>query len=442
MSRAAGAAAVASGLLVALWTRLHNAFTYPADWGFDASFNWQYIAWLSRRWALPAPDAGWSTGDPPLYFALGALLVRAAPDRLILVPLLNVLLGLGIAWLAFALVRRADPDDRPRAWLAAGLVLYLPAHLQMSAMVNEEMLAAALTSAALFALAAPRRRDETDTAGLRRALAVGAASGLAWLAKLTGVLALATAVGTWALDARRGLPLRRAAARVAAAVLVACLLGGWFYARNRIVHGYFQPFGLPAHQQMFEMPPGERGVLDYLRFPLSTFTDPQLLDPDLLRSVWGSTYASVWFDAHRFFLPDDAPGLRPLATLTLLLALLPTLAFGVGLARGLRRSLDGSEIDPPLLLLAGLTLAGYAFYTWQNPWFVVLKGTTLLGLCLPYAWYASETLLGWARRSRGAALGVGAGLLLLAACVTASGTFGGLFERTEVSGLEWRSAAP
>ena len=32
-------------------------------------------------------------------------------------------------------------------------------------------------------------------------------------------------------------------------------------------------------------------------------------------------------------------------------------------------------------------------------------------------------------------------LLLLAVCVTASGTFDGLFERTEVSGLDWQRDA-
>ncbi len=93
-------------------------------------------------------------------------------------------------------------------------------------------------------------------------------------------------------------------------------------------------------------------------------------------------------------------------------------------------------------MLVALTLAGYAFYTWQNPWYVVLKGTTLLGLCLPYAFYASEGLLCWARRGRVFSIGIGVALAALAACVTVSGTFNGLFERTEVSGLEWQRTAP
>ena len=442
MSRQAGFTAALLAFGVALATRLHNARVYPADWGFDASFNWQYIIALSRRWHLPPPDAGWSTGDPPLYFAVCAALVRAAPDRLILVTLLNVLLGLVVAGLAVALVRRVAPEDPVRAGLAGLLVLFLPAHLHMSAMVNEEMLAAAFTSAALLALCHPSRPDEADGPGIWRAVRAGAAGGLALLSKLTGLLAIVTGALTYAADGLRSQDWRRAAARGAALLAIAALLGGWFYARNRVVYGFFQPFGLPAHQRMFELPPGDRQVADYLRLPLATFADPQLLNPDLLHSVWGSTYAAVWFDAHRSFLPTDSLAVSRLGTLSLLLALLPTAAFAAGLLRGARRCIRGSVVDPPLLALALLTLAGYALYTWQNPWYVVLKGTTLLGLCVPYAFYASESLIAWARRGRTSAIGIGAALTALAVCVTASGTFNGLFERTEVSGLPWSSGAP
>jgi hypothetical protein len=126
---------------------------------------------------------------------------------------------------------------------------------------------------------------------------------------------------------------------------------------------------------------------------------------------------------------------RRLGTLTLLLALLPSLAFAAGVARGVRRSRAGGAVDPPLLLLIAATLAGYAVYAWQNPWYVVLKGTTLLGLCVPFAYYASEVLVDWARRGPRRAWAIGACLFALAVCVTVSGTFGVWFERTEVSGL-------
>lgn len=422
-------------LPLALAMRVHNALHFPPEWGFDASFNWQYIEALRRDWYLPRPDTGWSTSDPPLYFALAALCMRVVPAPA-LVPWINTLLGLGVVALAAWLVRRLAPADPARAWLAAGLVLYLPAHVQMSPMVNEEMLAAFFIAAAISLAAHPERAREAPRPALHRALAIGVAAGLALLAKLSGLLVTPACALAYAFDARRG---RAALARGALCCAVAAVVGGWFYARNRIEYGYFQPHGLAVHQLMRGMPPGQRALGDYLRIPLATFSDPQVLNPDLLRSVWGTTYASLWFDAHRFFLPTRSDAVRHLGTVTLLLALLPTAAFLAGMAGGVRRVLRGDGAsDVPLLALVALTLAGFAVYAWQNPWFAVLKGTSLLGLCVPYAAYASESLCRWTRRGPGTGVALGVALGLLALCVAAGGTFQGVFVRSEYPGIPWQ----
>lgn len=433
-------------VLVAVAVRLNNALRYPPDWGFDASFNWRYIYRMSRDWALPDPAAGWSTGDPPLYFFLSALVWRGLEGLggrdLVLqaLPLLSTLFGLAVAGLAVLLVRRTDPENPRRAWLAGALLLFLPAHIHMSAMVSEEMLAALLTSLAVLGLALRHPPRAAAPTVWKPAAAVGLASGLALLSKLSGVLVVATAAATYALDGLRRRAPRAAALHLTAVLLVAALAGGWYFARNQVLYGYLQPFGLPAHEIMFSMPPGERDLGDYLRVPLATWSDPQLLNPDLLRSVWGSTYATVWFDGHRAFLPRDSEAVRRLGTLTLLLALLPTLAFAIGVSRGLRRAARGFDgPDLPLLLLLGFSFAGYAVYTWRNPWFAALKGTTLLGASLPFAYYASEVLAGWTRRRGARAWFVGLTLAALVACVTLSGTFGAVFEKTEISGLPWQA---
>lgn len=428
--------AVFAALAAALGVRIRNALTYPPHWGFDAPFSLPYIEWLRHNWRLPAPDAGWSAADPPLYYALAAALLDLVPAPA-LVPWLSLLFGLGIAALAGGLVHRLAPADPARAWLAAGLVLYLPAHVHMSAMVNKEMLAAFLGSAAIALLADPVRPVEAPRPALRRALGAGVAAGLALATKLSGALTALACGATYACDALRR---RDALARGALCCAVAALLGGWWYVRNRIEYGYFQPHGLPIHQMMFSMPPGQRALGDYLRFPLATFSDPQVLNPDLLRSVWGTTYASLWFDAHRFFLPTQSQGVRWLGAVTLTLALLPTAAFLAGLAGALRRLARGAgESDAPLCALVVLTLAGFALFTWQNPWFAVVKGTSLLVLCVPYGVYASDALCRWMRRGRAGAVLIGAALIALALCVVAGTTFRGIFVRTETPGIEWRA---
>ena len=428
--------------LAAVAIRVHNALHYPADWGFDASFNWRYIYRLTQDWALPPPEAGWSTSDPPLFYYASAAVMRClaalgARDAVVyLLPLLSALEGLGIVALAVALARRATPADPLRVALAGLLLLFLPAHLHMSAMVNEEMLTALLASLAVFGLFV---RERSARPGLGQAAGVGLASGLALLTKLSGALVVVTAVLTYAADAWKSADRARAVLCSAAVLLIAVLVGGWFPARSLLTTGSPQPIGLPAHVGMLVLPPGERVLGDYLRVPLATFSDPQLLNPDLLRSVWGSTYVTVWFDGHRYFLPRESRAVGMLGAVTLLLALLPTAAFAAGLARGAARLWRGQgAAELPLLLLTALTLAGYAFYTWRNPWFAVVKGTSLLGLSLPFSFYASEALSGWLRGRFRAWLA--AALLALAFCVALSCTFDLVFEKTEVSGLPWPPA--
>jgi 4-amino-4-deoxy-L-arabinose transferase-like glycosyltransferase len=325
---------------------------------------------------------------------------------------MNTLAGLGVVALAVLLARGPAPGDRRREALAAGLLLFLPAHVAMSAMVAEEMLAALFVSAALVLLLRPPPGARGAGFEWRRAAAVGATGGLAALTKLSGALVVPVAAATLAEWARRRGAARAGAARAALLLVVAALVGGWFYARNRVLYGSFVPFGLPAHREMFAQPPGERALSDYLRFPLATFRDPQLLDPDLLRSVWGGTYASAWFDA--------------------------PLAFALGLARGARRALRrGSPDDLALVSLVVLTLFAYALYTWRNPWYTTVKGTTLLPLSLPFAYYASEVLADWTRRRGATGPLVWLLLAALALCATLASTFDLAFHKSEVPGLTW-----
>lgn len=423
---------------LALCVRVIDAFTFPPDWGFDSSFNWRYIYRLSEDRALPHPTAGWATADPPLYFALGAVVMSgfdAAGSQarsLTAIPMLGVLAGLGVVVLAVSLVRRLAPEDELRAWLAGGLLLYLPAHVHLSVMVNEEVLLALLVAGCVWLLAL---RPEAPAW-------VGASAGLAVLTKLTGLVAVAAAGLTYAVEGVRRKAWKPTLRALAVLGLAATLTGGWWFVRNRVVYGWFQPFGMPAHQLMFGMPPAERSLLDYVYIPLSTFSDPQLLNEDLLHSVWGSTYATLWFDGHRAFLPRDDVWVTRLGTLTLLLGLIPTAAFGAGLLRGLRRArARPGTPDLPLLMITAVTLLGFAVYTWLNPWFAVVKATSLSALALPFACYASESLAGWVRRGGIAAYGVCAALAMLVVCSTAVSGFGWVFEKQELPGLEWKTQA-
>jgi 4-amino-4-deoxy-L-arabinose transferase-like glycosyltransferase len=439
---AVGAAAAFVALLGTA-VRVSNAWLYPTNWGFDAKFNWEYIELLRSSWALPAPETLWATTHPPLFYYLAAGLnaLLGYPEQELavsMIRLLGTLAGLTTVGLAVLLVRRVAPGNAQRALMAAVLLLFLPAHIYMSAMLNEEILAASLISAAVFGLVWVYLSPARSSTELWRAAAIGLACGLAWLTKLTGVLAVFVAVVTYAAIGWRRKAWRAAGARILIVVGVAVVSGGWYYIRNWILYGYLYPFGMPVHELMFSMPPGSRSLFDYVYVPIATWTDPQLLSPDLLKSVWGSTYATLWYDGHRFFLPSTGPGQRLWGTRILLLALLPTAAFLVGTGRGAIRALRHYRVDDiSLLTLICVTLAGYVLFTFRNPWFASVKGSYLLGLSVPFAVYGSEALDRWARGHWLRATVVWGCLILLVAAVTLVFSYGLIMRKAEVPGLVW-----
>jgi hypothetical protein len=339
-------------------------------------------------------------------------------------------------------VRERGPRGGRRALIAAALLLFLPVHVYMSAMLSEEILVTALVTFALVGLAREFERPAAERSELRRPALLGAVAGLALLTKLSAALPIAAGVLVLGAEgARRG--WARALPSALAFGLAAAAFGGWFYLRNLLAYGYVYPHGLPIHSVMFEMPPGSRTLVDYVRVPLAAFGPAQASDPALLHSVWGGFWVSVWFDSHRHFLPVRAAGLGIAAHTLLVLGLVPAAAFAIGLARGARRALfAGSGADRLLVATTLLLVAGFVAFTWRNPWFPTVKGSFLLGLSAPYAIYASETLEpwlsagGWRSRTLGAALA----LLLGASAITFS--YHAVFSKTDLPGTEWRSPAP
>jgi hypothetical protein len=436
--RAVGAVLLGLAILM----RINNALRYRIRLGFDAVENVEYIRMLMQSWSLPAPDAAWATSHPPFYYylcsAMGRGLMAFSREGWLVqaLPLLASLAGIVTAVMAAAMVLRLTRGDERRPVLAGALLLFLPVNIYMSAMVNEEMLAALLTSAVVVAAL---WRPDPATRPLWEAAAIGALGGLALLTKLSGLLVIASVAACWGLAAWRSGAWRATAARLGLMLCVALLVGGWFYARNLMVYGYLYPQDLSLHSIMFEMPPGQRGVLDYLRLPLATLTRPDLLDPALLHSVWGGTYVTLFFDGHRHFLPNSVTASNA-GRLLLTLGLLPTLAFVIGLTRGVRRAWrEPGGVDTMLVLLVGATLAGYVAFTLGNPWFATVKASYLLGLSIPFACYASEVLAEWTASPTARSRLVWGILIALLVAVVASFTIGVVFTKLDGPGLPWRA---
>ncbi len=431
---------VGAGLLFALAVvvRVHNAFAYDIDMGFDAPQNWEYVEILRETGRLPHPETSWSTGHPPFFYAAVAGMAALAgvddkPTIVIGTRLANVALSLLVVVLLGLEIRRRDPARPRRALIAVGLALALPVQIMMTTMFSEELLTASLITLVLLGIG--RAVDRSDEA-LGRVALLGLLAGLAWLTKLTGVLVIAVGGLAFLWKAVRGGAWRSLVVFAGTAGLA----GGWFTLRSWWLYGYLYPHGLPAHQVMFEMPPGSRSLFDYLYVPFSVFWNPNPLAPDLLHSVWGTTYASIWFDAHAHFLPTT--GVAAVASLLLLLGSIPTAAFLVGFVRRLREAAFGGGSPSTALLVgyAGVVLAGYVAFTWRNPWFVTVKGSFLLSLLLPYAWWTSDTLDRWFAKGKAVRALLGTLLCVLFLLVHFVFAYDVWFEKNEFPGLQWNEA--
>jgi hypothetical protein len=150
--------------------------------------------------------------------------------------LLSALFGLGTLLAIHAAARLVWPSDPGRALLATGLVAFLPQFAFLHGAVSNDAAITFFAAAAVWQLL--RLRLEPPTTG--RYLLLGLTIGLTILSKAAGLLMLAYAVGVLGLLAWVQADGRRWAETARAALLIALpalLVGGWLLWRNWTLYG-------------------------------------------------------------------------------------------------------------------------------------------------------------------------------------------------------------
>ena len=420
-------------LLLAVGIRLWNALGGPLLWGYDAWGHVAYVLFLDTYRGLPWADQGWSYFHPPLHYALAWPLAWLGDAQVLArgLSLLASLGSLGTAGLAAWLVRRISPEGPVLSLVAFGAVALLPVQLHLSRMSGNELTCCFFTAAALVSFASSEVRARPALLADAR---TGILLGLALLAKFSGLLPLLAVLG--ALAARAGERGSLARASLRALVLVAATLAicGSYYARN------VQAFGTPFQKSNSfplvaevenRMPPGVRSLRDYVSFPSALFANPSPLAPHLIRSVWGSAYASLWADTYREYDYERSERevrreRRPMA-LMVLLGLLPTAVVLLGTALAARDVLRGARrgVYVPLLLLAGGTLVAFALHSFGTPHWAAARASYLMPAALAFGVFCArgvEALLrranGWQRGALLAGLG---GVALVGAVIETEG---------------------
>ena len=202
---------------------------------------------------------------PPLYYYLCAAVLSLLPhwqaqpfDRVVaLLRLVNVLILLPIPLVLYGIARRLGLTKEVGV-AAATIPLAVPELSHIGASVNNDNLLLLFLASSTLVIVSVARGDLR----LRTAVLLGVLSGLALLTK-GFALYLPLTIGLGYLVAATRASLRRAVLPAATAIAVAFAVGGWWWVRNRVLYGTFQPAGdklvqphLVAHTSF-----GETGIV-------------------------------------------------------------------------------------------------------------------------------------------------------------------------------------
>jgi 4-amino-4-deoxy-L-arabinose transferase-like glycosyltransferase len=303
--------------LAALYSLVTPLFEAP-----DEVWHYAYVRYLAERRALPAlTDAGsgayQEVAQPPLYYATAALVSGLVPDddlpalmwhnpnfgyqaggtvndnknilihtererfpwrgavlAIRLSRLVSLAFGLLTVVAAWGLGREAFPDQPAWALGVAAAVAFTPQFVFISGVVSNDSAAAALSTAALWAVARAANRGITP----RRSFAIGLLVGLAALTKTSCLLLFLPALAPPLLSLRPTPPPLRGSSfivHILSLIFPALAVGGWWYLRNALVYG--DPLALGRHVDT----PWGRATPASLRRLLREL-------PRLYRSFWGA----------------------------------------------------------------------------------------------------------------------------------------------------------
>jgi tetratricopeptide (TPR) repeat protein len=222
-------------IIAGLWVALYcnNTGLLAPDIGFDAGDHIYYIGYLQQHKALPLPNEGWETYQPPLYYGISAATLStlglSVSDGVgvMVLRLLTMCFGLVHIMFVFLSLRLLFPAQIGRQMVGLVLAAFLPMQLYLSHYVTNETLAATLASATIFLCLRLLRAEPVSLGGYA---GLGFCLGAALLAKVTNVLLvpfIVVAAAGKLVESRSTVAVWW---RTLVAMLVACfVVCGWYY---------------------------------------------------------------------------------------------------------------------------------------------------------------------------------------------------------------------
>ena len=382
-------------VLTGLWLLLfwNNGRLLPFHRGFDWKEHLDYISYIQQHRSLPLPTEGWEMYQPPLYYLIAASSLSvcglSVDDSMSIYVLrwLGAFFGIAHFILVYLSVRLLLPVRA--AFIGLLVAAFLPMQLYLAHYVTNELLSAALVTAALYLCL---RLLSSDTLHTLQFAWVGLALGAAMLTKATGVLLLpviiATIVGKLAY-AR--VPIAISLRNLGLLLAICFAVCGWHYARiwlrfgNPLLGNWDVVSGFTWWQD-----PGYHTAGDYLRFGRSLvhpfFSGFAGFADGIYSTLWGdglcggtASLSTAW---------NEQPLLAGY-----LWSLIPTALIFIGAVVAIVRFIRKPSGELFLLLgFSAVLLMGLIFMTLRVPSYAQAKAFYALSALTPLCFFGA---LGW-----------------------------------------------
>jgi hypothetical protein len=304
-------------VVFALVLRVSLARTFDVSLGYDFAAHQQYIRFIVDHGSLPPYDLNFSTYNPPLFYALAALMVKAgftlqAVGR---VSIVSSCIQVLLVWLGLELYLR---ESRLARVLALALAAVIPAGLHIAGFCSNQALSDVFCVGAIVLLPQVMLRSGRDALGC--AAGAGACLGLALLTKITGSTVLGAflvAVGITLARSRPGMNVARRLLPATAVLLsMVAVISGWHYVRHKVLYGKFVLIAYDAFTDLdptFKIP-----YLDRRTFGFVSYWDETIYEQPYWPSAshprarfWPMLVVTTFSDYYNFaFVPLPAPGDR------------------------------------------------------------------------------------------------------------------------------------
>jgi tetratricopeptide (TPR) repeat protein len=388
-------------IFTALWLLLfwNNARLLPFYAGFDSPEHLKYINYIQEHRALPSPTEGWEMYQPPLYYLIAAASLSACklsindPTSIFVLRFFGAFFGIAQFVLVFLGLRLLFPART--AFVGLLLAAFLPMHLYLAHYVTNEILAAALATAALYL---GLRLLKSDAPRASQFAWLGLTLGAAMLAKTTGILLLPVAIAAIAGKlAYARAPIAISLRNFGLLLAICFAVCGWHYVR------IWLRFGTPLLGNWdvisgftWWQDPGYHTVVDYLRFGRS------LVSP-LFSGFAGfadGIYSTLWGDGlcGGVASVNVAWNQQPMAA-GYLWALIPMALVLTGAVVAIVQFIRKPSSEFFLLLgFCAIVVFGLIFMTLKVPSYAQAKAFYGLSILTPLCFFGA---LGWETLTRG-----------------------------------------